>query len=49
MCPGWTGWRVAIFGGNANNGANDGGWNWNLNNDSSNLNQNIGGHLTLSM
>jgi len=37
--------RVAIAGGNANNGANDGPWYWNLNNDSSNANQNIGAHL----
>ncbi len=40
-----SGWHVAIFGGDANNGANDGGWAWNLNNDSSNLYQNVGGRL----
>ena len=38
--------HVAIIGGNANNGANDGLWYWNLNNDSGNANQNIGAHLT---
>ena len=38
--------HVAILGGNANNGVNDGLWYWNLNNDSGNANQNIGSHLT---
>jgi hypothetical protein len=36
---------VAVFGGNANNGTNCGFWYWNMNNDSSNLNSNIGTHL----
>ena len=36
--------RVAHFGGNAVNGANAGRFYWNLNNDSSNLNRNIGTH-----
>jgi len=33
--------EVANFGGNANNGSDAGPWNWNLNNDSGNANQNI--------
>jgi len=36
---------VAFFGGNANNGTNAGAFNWNLNNDSGNANQNIGTQL----
>jgi hypothetical protein len=38
-------WQVAIVSSNANNGTNAGGFYWNLNNDSSNLNRNIGTHL----
>lgn len=37
-------WRVANFGGNANNGTNAGGWYWNFNNTSGNRNQNISRH-----
>lgn len=33
------------LGGNANNGANAGVFYWNLNNDSSNRNRNIGAHV----
>lgn len=36
--------QVTHFGSNANNGTNAGGFHWNLNNDSSNLNRNIGTH-----
>jgi hypothetical protein len=36
--------QVTHFGGNANNGTNAGGFLWNLNNDSSNSNRNIGTH-----
>lgn len=41
-------WQVTLFGSNANNGANAGGFYWNLNNDSSNLNRNIGTHLAVA-
>lgn len=34
-----------MFGGNANNGTNAGGFYWNLNNGSGNVNQNIGARL----
>jgi len=40
-------WQVALFSGNANNGANDSFYYWNLNNASSNANQNIVRHLGL--
>lgn len=40
-------WQVALFSGNTNNGVNDGAFYWNLNNTSSNLNQNIGTHVGL--
>jgi hypothetical protein len=33
------------LGGNANNGASAGAFYWNLNNDSSNRNRNIGAHV----
>ncbi len=36
--------HVTYFGSNTNNGTNAGGFLWNLNNDSSNLNRNIGTH-----
>lgn len=36
--------HVTHFGSNANNDADAGGFHWNLNNDSSNLNRNIGTH-----
>jgi hypothetical protein len=36
--------HVTHFGRNTNNAANAGGFYWNLNNDSSNLNRNIGTH-----
>lgn len=36
--------HVTHFGSNTNNEANAGGFYWNLNNDSSNLNRNIGTH-----
>lgn len=36
--------HVTHFGSNANNGTNAGGFYWNLNNDSSNSNRNIGTH-----
>ena len=36
--------QVTIFGSNTDNGTNAGGFYWNLNNDSSNLNRNIGTH-----
>ena len=39
--------RVANFSRNANNGTNAGGFLWNLNNGSSNLNRNIGAHLAV--
>lgn len=39
-CP-----RFTHFGGNANNGSNAGTFYWNLNNDSSNRNRNIGTHV----
>jgi len=39
--------RVARVGGNMNNGTNDGLWYWNLNNDSSNTNWNIGARLLI--
>lgn len=41
-------WQVAHFSSNANNGANAGAFYWNLNNDSSNRNRNIGTHLAVS-
>ena len=41
-------WQVTLFGRNANNGATAGGFYWNLNNDSSNLNRNIGTHLAVA-
>jgi hypothetical protein len=34
--------QVAQLGGNANNGLQAGAWNWNVNNDASNSNRNIG-------
>ena len=37
--------RIAIRGGNWNNGVNTGAFNWNLNNGSGNSNRNIGTHL----
>ena len=40
-----SGWRVAIIGGAAYDGANAGGWNWALSNDSSALQRNVGGRL----
>lgn len=36
--------HVTNFSRNTNNGTNAGGFYWNLNNDSSNLNRNIGTH-----
>lgn len=39
---------VTHFSSNANNGANAGGFYWNLNNDSSNRNRNIGTQLAIS-
>ena len=39
--------QVAKLSGNANNGANAGMFYWNLNNDSGNLNQNIGSQISL--
>lgn len=38
-------WHVTIFSRNANNGTNAGTFYWNLNNDSGNLNRNIGRQL----
>ena len=38
---------VTHLGGNANNGSNAGSFYWNLNNDSSNRNRNIGAHVYL--
>jgi len=38
-------WHVTIFSRNANNGTNAGAFYWNLNNDSGNLNRNIGRQL----
>ena len=40
-----SGWRVALFGGKANNGAKAGGWSWDLSSDSSNLYQAVCGRL----
>ena len=40
-------WQVTKLSGNANNGVNAGTFYWNLNNTSSNLNQNIGTHVGL--
>ena len=40
-----AGWRVALFGGAANNGANAGGFCWNLSYDSSDLNRSVGARL----
>ena len=40
-----SGWHVTIFSRNANNGTNAGTFYWNLNNDSGNLNRNIGRQL----
>ena len=40
-------WRVSLLGSNANNSAKAGVFYWNLNNDSANINQNIGGQLSL--
>jgi len=37
--------HVTHFGGNANNGTNTGAFYWNVNNDSSNRNRNIGTRL----
>ena len=36
---------TTLISGNWNNGANTGTFNWNLNNDTSNVNRNIGTHL----
>jgi hypothetical protein len=44
---GITGWQVAHLGGNANNGLKAGAFYWNLNNDSSNSNSNIGSRQCL--
>lgn len=41
-------WQVTLFSRNANNGTNAGSFYWNLNNDSSNLNRNIGTHLAVA-
>lgn len=38
-------WHVTIISRNANNGTNAGTFYWNLNNDSGNLNRNIGRQL----
>jgi len=40
--------RVTHFSGNANQGTDAGAFLWNLNNDSSNDNRNIGGRLTVA-
>lgn len=40
--------RVTLFGSNANNGSQAGTFYWNVNNDSSNDNRNIGGRLTVA-
>lgn len=40
----YQGQRFTHFGGNADNGSNAGAFYWNLNNDSSNRNRNIGAH-----
>ena len=40
-------WQVTLLGSNANNSANAGAFYWNLNNDSSNDNANIGSQLSL--
>lgn len=40
-----SGWRVAIFGGIANSGATDGGWDWSVAYDSSLADQNVGGRI----
>jgi len=39
--------RVTNFGSNANQGTDAGAFLWNVNNDSSNDNRNIGGRLTV--
>lgn len=39
--------HLALFGGNATNGANAGLFYWNLNNSPSNANWNLGGRLIL--
>ena len=41
--------QVAKFSSNWNNGTNAGTFNWNLNNATSNVNQNIGTRLTIFM
>jgi hypothetical protein len=38
---------VVNFGSNANNGSEAGAFNWNVNNDSTNDNRNIGTHLLI--
>ena len=40
-----SGWRVAVFGGLANDGASAGGFLWDLENGSSSLNRGVGARL----